>query len=395
MKGVGNNTKTIFQPIGGTWNIPLHVGSGTDSGGAQLITTNGNIHIDPAAGTDIYIGYYRNPVSIQNFASNGIYDIVPYRHQYGDLNGQTYALFRNSSGGSSALFNLIIQNNIGNVVHFLNSSTRTGDGGINCYTIRNDTNGGVRFLSNGGGFSSYISNGSGGANQCNAIVNYQTTGTGNIGSWSGLGFTLFCNTSQPAGSQAAYGIVSNNINTNFVVSLSPGILWMDIQVWAAVHYHYTYGTMAAYLVGGGWVNVSDAREKEDINDLKTSRSLERIMKCKPKYYKRKYYDTDKDGNNITPAQQSTKDSICIGLLAQDVLQTNPHCVSGWKNDNVKETDDDDGTRYGINYGDFTVHLIGAVQEQQKQIDDLKQQLDDYKRLTEERFNKLVNMITQK
>jgi hypothetical protein len=157
--------------------------------------------------------------------------------------------------------------------------------------------------------------------------------------------------------------------------------------------------MAAYLVGGGWVNVSDEREKEDINDLKTSRSLERIMACKPKYYKRKYYDTDKDGKDTTPAPQAEKDAICIGLLAQDVLQTNPHCVSGWKNDNIKETDNDDGSRYGINYGDFTVHLIGAVQEQQKQIDSLKKendslkkQLFDLQKTTEDRFNTIAVLL---
>jgi hypothetical protein len=379
MKGVGDNTKTIFQPIGGTWNIPLYVGSGTDSGGAQLITTDGNIHIDPRiTANSLYIGYYRTFADILNYASNSIQNRTRYQYHYANVNGDAMAYFQNASAGSSAYFNLIIANNAGNVNHFLNSSTRTGDGSQNCYTIRNDTGGGVRFLGTNGGFSSYVATGTGGANYTNAIVNYQTTGTGNIGSWSGLGFTLFCNASQPAGSQAALGIVSNNNNTNFVVSLSPNVRWMDIQVWAAVHYHYVNGTMAAYLVGGGWVNVSDAREKEDINDLKTSRSLERIMKCKPKYYKRKYYDTDKDGKDTTPAPQSIKDTICIGLLAQDVLQTNPHCVSGWKNDNIKETDDDDGSRYGINYGDFTVHLIGAVQEQQKQLESQAKQLADQK-----------------
>jgi len=410
MKGVGDNTKTIFQPIGGTWNVPLTVGSGTDSGGAQLITTDGNIHIDSATGKGLYFGYYRNPVNIYNYTSGGIQNYTRYQYQTVNVNSDASAYYQNASAGSSAYFNLIIANNAGNVNHFVNSSTRSADGGERCYTIRNDTGGGVRLMSNNGGFSSYQATGTGGATYTNAIVNYQNgAGTGNLGSWAGFGFTLFCNTSQPAASQAAYGIVSNNVNTNFIVSLRPGINWMDIQVWGSIHYHYVNGAMAAYLVGGGWVNVSDAREKEDINDLKTSRSLERIMKCKPKYYKRKYYDTDKDGKDTTPAPQSIKDTICIGLLAQDVLQTNPHCVSGWKNDNVKETDNDDGTRYGINYGDFTVHLIGAVQEQQKQIDDLKKQLEDlqlklgqeaqraydYKALTEERFNKLVNMITQK
>jgi hypothetical protein len=417
MKGVGDNTKTTFQPVGGSWNVPLVVGSGTDSGLAQVITTDGNLHLDPRSGYAIYLGYYRNPTYIYGYASSGMTNFTRYWTQYADVNGDASMYLANQNGGSSAYYNLIIHGSGGNVNHFLNSASRTADGGQNCYTIRNDTGGGVRFTGTNGGFSSYVATGTGGATYTNAIVNYQNgAGTGNIGTWAGYGFTLFCNTTQPAGSQAALGIVSSNTTTNFVVSLSPGIRWMDIQVWAATHYHYYYGAMAAYLVGGGWVNVSDEREKEDINDLKTSRSLERILKCKPKYYKRKYYDVDADGKPTTPATQSTKDTICIGLLAQDVLQTNPHCVSGWKNDNIKETDNDDGTRYGINYGDFTVHLIGAVQEQQKMIETLterskvmeehardletqlsqsRKDLEEYKSLTEERFNKLAKMISGK
>lgn len=143
------------------------------------------------------------------------------------------------------------------------------------------------------------------------------------------------------------------------------------------------------------------------------------MRCRPKHYKRKYYEKDKDGNDKTPVDQATKDTVCIGLLAQDVLQHTPHCVSGWKNEDVI-SDDDDGARFGISYNDFTVHLIGAVQEQQKMIDSLQKKIDeqtghietlsvrskgledharllekdfqDYKTLTEERFNKLVALI---
>ena len=401
MKGVGDNTKTIFQPVGGTWNVPLTVGSGTDSGGAQLITTSGNIHIDPSTGNEIYLGSYRNPTNITCYASSGMTNYTRYWTQYADVNGDASAVFKNANAGSSAYFNLIISNNAGNTNHFMNSSTRSADGGQNCYTIRNDTGGGVRFMGTNGGFSSYVATGTGGATYTNAIVNYQTgAGTGNIGTWAGYGFTLFCNTTQPSGSQAAYGIVSSPTgSTNFVVSLRPGITWMDLQVWAAAHYHYVNGAMAAYLVGGGWVNVSDEREKEDIKDLKTSRSLERIMKCKPKYYKRKVYEKDKDGKDTTPIDAKYKDKIHIGLLAQDVMGHNPHCVSQWKNEQVKESDDDDMMRFGINYGDYTVHLIGAVQEQQKQIDVLKQELeksrqdfDDYKKATEARFEKVITIL---
>ena len=88
------------------------------------------------------------------------------------------------------------------------------------------------------------------------------------------------------------------------------------------------------------------------------------MRCRPKYYKRKHYDCDKDGTPLTPAPQSQIDQIHIGLLAQDMFDINPHCLSTWQNKYIPETDEDDGTRYGICYNDWIVHLIGSVQQQQ-------------------------------
>ena len=400
MKGVGDNTKTIFQPIGGTWNVPLTVGSGTDSGGCQIICTNGNCHIDPATGYDLYLGYYRTFVNMQMYASNSINHRTRYQYHYANVDGDAMAYFQNASAGGSAYFNLIIANNAGNVNHFLNSSTRSADGGTNTYTIRNDTNGGIRFAGVNGGFSSYGANSPSGT-YVNAVANYINSPiTGGAG-WNGAGYTVFCNTTTPANTQAGLGLGTNNSTYTAICSLRPGVNWMDLYISAANTYVYVNGSLSAYTVAGGWVNVSDEREKHDINDLKTSRSLERIMKCKPKYYKRKYYDTDKDGKDTTPAPQSIKDSICIGLLAQDVLKHTPHCVSGWKNENIKETDEDNGSRYGISYNDFTVHLIGAVQEQQKQIDVLKQenellkkQLFDLQKTTEDRFNTIAVLLQE-
>jgi hypothetical protein len=397
----GNDSFCYYGP-NTTWGATLAVGSGTDKGVCQVFCTDGNLHLDCLAGKSIYLGYHNaNPVNIFCYASSTITNYTRYFRQYGAIDADAHAYFVNQSGGASAYFNLIVATNAGNTNHFMNSTTRTGDGGIKAYTIRNDTNGGVRFMSNYGGFSSYGYDGSGGANTCNAVINYTNTTNGNIGSWTGQGYTLFCNNSQPSGSQAALGIGCQNYLNNFITSLSPGVRWMDLYMYAANTYLYCNGSLCAYSYSGGWANISDAREKEDINDLKTSRSLERIMSCKPKYYKRKYYDTDKDGKEATPIPQSVKDIVCVGLLAQDVLQHTPHCVSGWKNENIKETDDDDAMRFGINYGDFTVHLIGAVQEQQKQMDDLKNKLeksqqdfDDYKKTMEARFDKLADFLAK-
>jgi len=325
----------------GSTNVPLSIGGSSitiNAGGDISTYTSGS-----GAGTGVFTNYTR------------------YFRQYGAVNADSHAYFQNTSAGSAAYFNLIVGSDAGNANHFINSSTRTGDGGIKAYTIRNDTGGGVRFLSNHGGFISYGVDGAG-ATYTNAVVNYTSTTNSGGGGWNGQGYTLFCNTTQPSNGQATLGLGSNNYDVNYISSLSPGVRWMNLEIAAATTNVYFNGVLAAYTVSGSWVNVSDMREKEDINDLKTNRSLERIMKCKPKYYKRKYYEKNKDGNDATPIDQSVKNTVCIGLLAQDVLQHNPHCISEWKNDNIEATDDDNTMRYGINYVDFTVHLIGSVQE---------------------------------
>ena len=264
------------------------------------------------------------------------------------------------------------------------------------------------------GFASYQSSGNaGGATYCNAISNTPVTDYSPT-TWSGKGYTLFTPTTDPGPNKCALGIGSAGngaygvYGDNYITSLTPNITWTNL--WISAHQTLIRydGNLAAYSIAGGWVNVSDEREKEEIKDLKTGRSLERILACKPKFYKRKYYE--KEG---TPVAQSTKDAVHIGLLAQDCLQSNKHCVSTWENTQI---DDEDKTRYGVNYNDYTVHLIGAVQEQQKMIETLterskvmeehardleaqlsqsRKDLEDYKLLTEERFNKLAKMISGK
>jgi hypothetical protein len=258
------------------------------------------------------------------------------------------------------------------------------------------------------GFAAYQSSGNaGGATYVNAISNTPVTDY-NPGTWSAKGYTLFTPTLDPGPNRCGLGIgsagngASGVYGDNYITSLTPGIIWTNL--WISAHQTLIRydATLVAYSYAGGWASVSDEREKENIKDLKTSRSLERILACKPKFYKRKIYEKE-DG---TPVSQSTKETVHIGLIAQEVLQHNPHCISQWEN---TQTDDEDKSRYGVNYNDYIVHLIGAAQEQQKQIEilterskvmeeharSLERQLEEYKLLTEERFNKLAKMISGK
>ena len=194
---------------------------------------------------------------------------------------------------------------------------------------------------------------------------------GNIGAWPDGANGCLYSQDVPTGANSGGFFIGYNSTglTGYLTCLAPSVAWLSIQIWAAETYIYWYGALSAYTQGGGWVNVSDEREKEDIQPLKTAKSLERILALKPKHYLRKYYD----GNPVPDAIKQTRH---VGFVAQEVQQSNPHCVSSWCNDKVKNDEtEDDGSRLGMNYTDYTVHLVGAVQEQQKQIQE-QQKLND-------------------
>lgn len=79
----GDNSKCVYGP-NATWNALLVVGSGTDSSGAstaQVLSTNGNLHLDAGNNNDMYYGYYANSRGTPNphrwFGGNYIWDSVP------------------------------------------------------------------------------------------------------------------------------------------------------------------------------------------------------------------------------------------------------------------------------------------------------------------------------
>ena len=108
---------------------------------------------------------------------------------------------------------------------------------------------------------------------------------------------------------------------------------------------------------------------------------------------------DENGDKKTKVPDHIKDQVCIGVMAQDLLETGilapAVTLEPLKNENIVPTADDDGTRYGVNYGDLNIHLIGAVQELKKQNDTQQKETEDlkaYKILSEERFEKMGRLI---
>jgi len=192
------------------------------------------------------------------------------------------------------------------------------------------------------------------------FVNIQTPPMDNPNTSAWTGGCLFTQTFGSASNKSGINIGFNeNANWGHIVCLSPSIAWKELYINAGYIYAFSYGSYSALLQPGGWVNVSDEREKTNIKPLKTTRSLERVLAAKTFTYNRLFY-LDSSGNDLTP--QELKDKSHVGIMAQQIKESNPHCLTTFNSINSNNEE-----RFAVNYNDYVTHLIGAVQEQQKQI----------------------------
>lgn len=172
---------------------------------------------------------------------------------------------------------------------------------------------------------------------------YMTGCIFNPASWDTGGY--FCVT--PAGSLGgtgqALGLYHNGAYGG-INCLTPGYAWNTFYIATGQTQINCFGAGTLYTNGGNWVFISDERTKKNIKKLKTNKSLERVLAAETFTYNRIYDD-------MTPEDVANKPHV--GLIAQKIQESNPHCVN--------EFDD----LLGVAYGDYTIHLIGAVQEQNK------------------------------
>jgi hypothetical protein len=100
---------------------------------------------------------------------------------------------------------------------------------------------------------------------------------------------------------------------------------------------------------GAYISPSDRRIKKDIKDLPNV--LDGILKLHVRSY---HFLYNKD-----------TDPISFGFIAQEVKEVFPELVSNRMNPKTREQ------QYSLNYDNFSVYAIKAIQEQQQQIDSLK------------------------
>ncbi|MBI3195162.1 MAG: tail fiber domain-containing protein, partial [Ignavibacteriae bacterium] len=107
----------------------------------------------------------------------------------------------------------------------------------------------------------------------------------------------------------------------------------------------------AWCDGGWWYNASDRTLKNDIQDL-SKYGLSTVMKLRPVSFS---YKNDEKKNTQ------------IGFIAQEVKEIVPEVVSG-----------EEGSM-GMSYGNLTAILVNAIKEQQKQIEELKAEIQELKK----------------
>ena len=148
-----------------------------------------------------------------------------------------------------------------------------------------------------------------------------------------------------------------------LVSLSSGATWQPMRFYAGAgsaptenpFSWYSGGVRIQQMAATGLFTVSDERLKNTIQPLDTA--LSKILSLKPSTF---YYNIDTD-----------KEDLVSGFISQEIEPLFPHMIT-----ESKVRDDDETTYKFFNPVQLIPYLTKAIQEQQKQIDELKLLIKD-------------------
>jgi hypothetical protein len=143
------------------------------------------------------------------------------------------------------------------------------------------------------------------------------------------------------------------------------------------------GNSATNSIGGyaNWTNFSDGRYKKNMRE--NVKGLDFIMRLRPVTYNLDVTGIRNHLGQKAPVDEGTRRSIATrettvlsGFAAQEVEQAAKS--AGYDFSGVDKPQNDKGF-YGLRYGDFVVPLVKAVQEQQKMIEALQQEVAELKK----------------
>ena len=136
---------------------------------------------------------------------------------------------------------------------------------------------------------------------------------------------------------------------------------------------YIAGTGQIYSAHTGISSISDERLKENITDLETG--ISEVMSLKPRRFDWKEGEGS-DTKNVA------------GFVAQEVETVLPDLIGDWKHDDLDDAK-------SVRMGDMIPTLVKAIQEQQEEIEQLKQNSHAPKTIEEmEGYEDLINRIKE-
>ena len=145
-----------------------------------------------------------------------------------------------------------------------------------------------------------------------------------------------------------YHLASGDVGINVIVDDTQAFLFGDNEAFHAGNNITAFSTTVA----------SDVRLKENIKPLENN--LDKILELKPSSFTWKVRDKQDD----------------VGLIAQEVESVIPMIVKETISIGKTKKFLDGDIHKTVDYSKLTTYLIGAVQEQQKQIDELKKKLEE-------------------
>jgi hypothetical protein len=220
-----------------------------------------------------------------------------------------------------------------------------------------------------------------------AALFYNTTGSRNTACGH---YSLYYNTT--GSYNTAIGTYTGSTDTNLSNTVSVGY---QTKATADNRVHIGNGSIA--WIGGqvSWSSYSDARFKKNINE--NVAGLDFILKLRPVTYQWDIEMFDKflgipdsifNDEILTQARKNKESIVYTGFLAQDVEKA---ALDVDFNFSGIQSPANENTPYSLSYGEFVVPLVKAVQEQQKTIQEQKNEINLLKArllLIEEKIDKI-------
>lgn len=302
-----------------------------------------------------------------------------------------HALYSNTTGsvnvanGKKSLYsNTTGYNNVANGYKSLYSNTTGAYNVANgTYALELNTIGNFNIANGGSALNSNTTGSDNVANGYDALSSnttaHKNTAVGN----NALGFITTGSNNTAIGYEAGYQLVVDRYNTT-CLGFTTG--WNTTN-----NNSVNIGNFSVGWIGGqvAWGNYSDKRIKNNIKE--NVPGLAFISKLKPVTYNldiHKQYEIamngKKDDSADYPGKYDIEKVTQTGFLAQDVEAAAKSL--GYDFSGVEAPTDGQGL-YKLRYSEFVVPLVKAMQEQQAQIEELKKDNEELKKLVNQLINK--------